>query len=366
MEERVKRMLDWHHGDRPGPSSIHLDTSNRCNLRCRFCWQRSHERKGWVDLKNELSDQRLLDLVDEAAELGVRDWLLSGGGEPMIRGDAAVRVMERIKRLGMEGDIITNGTLFTESAAESLVQAGWDRIRVSINGPVAGTHDYIVQLPGAFDRAVRSLGLIKKWKGRLGAVRPEIGFNTVINSVNYAQFSEIIGLLHELGGCLLNVQTIILYDNEEKKWALDEEKRKEFAGLVRKYIKQCMRYGIRTNLGEYQDAMLMDKSNELSQMTDLMGARQDGFLGTHCFEPWYLVTVRANGIVGSCRLFGDEGTSLHTQSLGDIWYGDYYNNTRKRLIDHKLPEYCRNCGANEFVENQKLRDAIMHRLQDNL
>src|SRR3989338_975878 len=127
-------MLSWASGEPQGPVSIHLDPTNRCNISCVFCWMRSHERWGLLDTSGELSNERLLRLVDEAASLGVVDWVISGGGEPTVR-PVPLEVMRRIKRLGMQGDIITNGTLFREGHIRELVELGWDRIRVSILGP---------------------------------------------------------------------------------------------------------------------------------------------------------------------------------------------------------------------------------------
>ena len=127
--ERNERLIQFYKGEKPGPISIHIDLTNRCNQRCLFCWQRSHERIGLLDLENELSDEQLLDFVREAAEMGVMDWLISGGGEPTVRTDLCRQVMERIKEYGMFGDIITNGTLLDEDWARRLVEIGWDRFR---------------------------------------------------------------------------------------------------------------------------------------------------------------------------------------------------------------------------------------------
>jgi len=324
MDERVNRILQWSKGKKQGPLSIHLDISNRCNLKCRFCWQRSHERIGLVDYSNELSEEKLLSIVKEASELGVQDWLISGGGEPLLRTDTAVKIMKEIKRDHMLGDIITNGTFFRDQDLKELVMIGWDRIRVSINAPSREMHDFLVDKEGAFDKAITSLRVIKELKKKNKTKVPEIGFNTVINSVNYKGFPKIVKLLAKLKGTVFNVQTIILYDEQEKKWTLDKKQRQEFNKIIRKVLKICERHRIHTNIQEYLSENVAEKSNELGVMDKLMGTEYEGFIGSHCFEPWYLVTMRANGIVGSCRLFGDEGVSIHDKSLKEVWFGSYY------------------------------------------
>jgi len=364
MEEKITRIKLWSEGKKQGPVSIHLDLSNRCNLTCKFCWQRSHERMGLVDYSNELSEEKLLSTVKEAADLGVQDWLISGGGEPFIRTDTTIRVMKEIKRYHMFGDIITNGTLFRGKDIEELVKVKWDRIRVSMNGPNKEMHDFLVDKKGAFDKVITALKLIKRLQRKYENKLPEIGFNTVINCVNYKTFPELVKLLIKIRGSLINVQTIILYDEKEKEWTLNKDQRKEFNKIIKKVLKITRRHNIHTNIGEYLSEDVVDKSSELGKMNTLMETNYKGFIGSHCFEPWYLVTIRANGIVGSCRLFGDKGTSIQNKSLKQIWFGSYYSRIRKRLINHDLPDYCKNCGANEFLENQRIREELIKAIKN--
>jgi MoaA/NifB/PqqE/SkfB family radical SAM enzyme len=361
MEEIIKRMLLWKKGQKAGPISIHLDLSNRCNLKCKFCWQRSHERIGLVDIKNEISEERLLKLVREAYELGVKEWLLSGGGEPMLRTETCIKVMKEIKKYNMHGDIITNGCFLNEENIKELLQIGWDRIRFSIDGSTKEIHDSIVSKEGTFNRVIKNIELINKYKRIYRKQNPEIGFNTVINSHNYKDFPYIVALLKRLNGCLLNVQNVILYSDEEKIYALNKEQIKESYGYLKKALDLANRYKIHTNLSSYINQEILDKSNKVSKMDKIIMDKlksQDSFINIPCYEPWYLMTIRANGIIGSCRLFGDSGVELTDQSLQEIWQGSYFNDARKKLLTGKLADYCKKCGANEIFENVKIREGL--------
>lgn len=368
IEERIKRLIEWSKGNPQGPISIHLDPTNRCNLKCRFCWQRSHERLGWLDTENELSGRKLLSIVDQAAELGVKDWLISGGGEPLLRTDDTVSIMKAIKKNGMTGDIITNGTMLNSRHIKDIVNFGWDTYRVSINGPNAKEHDFLVNSDGAFDKAVKSIVEISRLKEEIGVKYPEIGFNTVINRNNYQKLPEIIELLHDLGGTFINTQTIILYSEEEKVWTLKDEHRKDSQEYIRKSIETAKKLGIRTNLESYLDKKLLKDSTEMDGMKDLTMSEvskinhANGFVKTFCFEPFYLMTIRANGTVGSCRLFGDKGDNITEKSLRDIWFGEYFTNARESQINGNVPEFCTKCGSNEFLENKKIREELMRHL----
>lgn len=356
--ERVNRMLEWARGNPQGPVSIHLDPTNRCNVRCVFCWMRSHERSGLLDITNELPDRRLLALVDEAAKLGVIDWLISGGGEPMLR-PVTMKVMKRIKQAGMAGDIITNGTLFRERDVKALVKLGWDRIRVSILAPDEKTHDNLMAKEGSYESAMRALRWMARYKEKFNTPVPEIGFNTILSSGNYTTLPELVELLAEIGGTNINTQTIILYGEEEEWTSLNEEQRKEFPKYARKAVRIARKHNIRTNLNSYLDEQLVEKSSQLEQIHELMDTPFEGFIGSHCFQPFYLLTIRANGIAGSCRLFGDEGTSLHDRSLAEVWSGDYFTRAREHILGHKLFDYCKHCNANEYMENVKIRKELV-------
>ena len=362
MEELIKRIKEWSKGKPQGPISIHLDPTNRCNLRCRFCWQRSHERFGWLDRKTELSEKKLLEIVKDAAKLGIKDWLISGGGEPFARLSATTKTMIEIKKHGMHGDIITNGTLLNEFYSRKIIESEWDVIRFSVNAPLESVHNFMVDKKDSFKKVIRSIKTIQKLKEKLRKEKPVIGFNTVITSRNYILFPSLVDLLNDLGGKILNVQTIILYDTIEKIWSLNEEQRKDSIKYFKKALKKCKKYGIRTNIDSYVQKDVIEKTTEMGSIVDL-GKKEvkkfkgNSFLKAFCYEPFYLVTIRANGIVGSCRLFGDSGESIHNKTLAQIWFGEYFNNARKTLL--KGPQsFCSKCGSNEFLEQAKIRNEL--------
>ncbi|MEM5855052.1 MAG: radical SAM protein [Candidatus Aenigmatarchaeota archaeon] len=369
MEELIKRLVEWYKGIPQGPISVHLDPTNRCNLKCRFCWQRSHERFGWLNRRNELSEEKLLKIVRDAAKLGVRDWLISGGGEPFVRLDTTTKIMIEIKKHSMYGDIITNGTLLDEFHIKRIVQAGWDVLRFSLNAPDEKTHDFLVNKKGAYKKIIGNIKKVQKLKETLGKDKPEIGFNTVITSRNYFLFPSLVDLLDELGGKILNTQTIILYDNVEKIWSLNKKQKRESLKYLREALKKCKRYGIKTNLENYLSREVIEKTTEMNEIVEL-GKKEvekinssKNFVKTFCFEPFYLMTIRANGTVGSCRLFGDKGDNIKNKTLKEIWFGDYFRKARENLI--KGPqEFCSKCGSNEMLEQARIRGELIKVLEN--
>lgn len=362
-EEITKNLVKWSEGEAQGPTSIHIDPTNRCNLKCRFCWQRSHERFGWLDIKNELPEKRLLEIVGEAANLGVKNWLISGGGEPFARSRTTSKIMLEIKKRQMWGDIITNGTSMNEFYIRKIVKAGWDVMRISINAPSEKVHDFMANQKGTYQKAIKNIKTVERVKKELKSDKPVIGFNTVITSRNYSLFPSLVDLLCDCSGKILNVQTIILYDMKEKIWSLNEVQKKESIKYFKEAMKKCKKNGIKTNLENYTEKNMIEKTTEMDMIMELgkqevkkFESRND-LLKAFCYEPFYLVTIRANGTVGSCRLFGDHGNNLHTKTLKEVWFGEYFSKARDTLL--KGPQsFCSKCGSNEFLEQSRIRNEL--------
>src|SRR5690606_8157550 len=133
--------------------SITLFPTNKCNLPCEHCWLRWGEYDRTY--ASEMPDERLLELVDEAAELGVRDWTLVGGGDPMVRGKTVIAMCRRIREHGMDGMLHTNGTLFRPGQLEELVEMDWDRVAISLDGPTAELNNTIRGY--GFEKAVANM-----------------------------------------------------------------------------------------------------------------------------------------------------------------------------------------------------------------
>lgn len=92
------------------PPLMIVSTTEACNLACMGCYSCVHNRKA----TNELSDERIAEILDEASGLGVSIVMLAGGEPLLSHGwlDALGRHDE------MAGIVFTNGTLFDEHRSE--------------------------------------------------------------------------------------------------------------------------------------------------------------------------------------------------------------------------------------------------------
>jgi cyclic pyranopterin phosphate synthase len=111
-------------------TDLRVSVTDRCNFRCRYCMPA--EGMKWLDRDQILSFEEITRLVGLLARLGITDVRLTGG-EPLARRDfpklvAMLRQIEGIRDLA----VTTNGYLLERDAA-ALVEAGIDRINVSID-----------------------------------------------------------------------------------------------------------------------------------------------------------------------------------------------------------------------------------------
>jgi len=124
----VREPLFDGHGRRIG--DLRVSVTDRCNFRCQYCMPA--EGLPWLERSEILTFEEITRLVRLFAEMGVGDVRLTGG-EPLVRRDFP-RLVSMLSALDDVGDlsVTTNGYLLERDAA-ALVEAGVDRVNVSID-----------------------------------------------------------------------------------------------------------------------------------------------------------------------------------------------------------------------------------------
>lgn len=359
--EKLMRLYKWSRGIPSPPWKIDLEPTHQCNLRCVFCWTRDQERVGYAAYRKPLTDERLLSIVDEAAELGVKEWQIAGGWEPMIKPKLTMEIMRRIKKHGMYGCLTTNGTLFQPEMIEELVRIGWDQILFSIEGPTAEIHDELVGKSGAFDAATTAMRQFKRWMRELKSEVPRYSFHSVINSLNYDRMADMITLAHDLGCFAIDTEPITVWTKEFEHLRMNEDQKQVFHASLPEAIALAQKLGIHTSLRKLVGSRLVDKKDIVEQMSeDVEHDYQNQFLNSPCFEPWLNMEIRASGHTVPCRLNDDDDyVSVHDTSLKDIWYGEFFQDVRNALQSRNLPGYCATCAAGMVRHNRTIRQKLL-------
>jgi MoaA/NifB/PqqE/SkfB family radical SAM enzyme len=137
-----------------GPVGAKLELTYACNLRCGFCYTDSPRQT--LQRRAELSDEEWRRIADETIEAGVVEAVVSGG-EPLLRRDLTLDLVDRFAQAGIGTTLNTNGWFVDADVASRLGAHGGVTAHVSIDGPRPGLHDASRGVPGSWRRAVDAI-----------------------------------------------------------------------------------------------------------------------------------------------------------------------------------------------------------------
>lgn len=353
MQEIINRLLKWSNGFPDSPYIIDINPTDYCNLRCISCWQRNKRFEGKLDSKwYEISDTRLLALADEARELGIKRWEITGGGEPLIRKKLIIEITKKIKKLGMEGNITTNGTLLSKDIIRHLVKITWDSIIFSIDGPDPETNNYLRGSPNAFNKAIEALKLIKKEKDIQNKSRPKIAINVVLSNRNYDKLNPMIVFAHTYNCESIKFEPVTIHSKLGLELKLHQNHTAALYNKIPLAEKLAKKYKITTNLHHLMDTKMIEKSNYVSRTS------KNDFLSMPCYEPWYHIVIKVDGTAGPCCIYDKKRLNIKNNTLKDIWFSSYFNTIRKNILKNQLPDFCRICNAGQVAENNGIRKCL--------
>ena len=139
-------------GKKQIPLCGQIELTYRCNLNCLHCYAKGLERP-----REELTSDRLKDLIDQVTHEGCMHLCLTGG-EPLIRDDFFT-VYSYAKKKGLLITIFTNGLLLTEKTIGIFKRQPPFAIEITLNGITKETYETITQTPGSFETVMSNIRL---------------------------------------------------------------------------------------------------------------------------------------------------------------------------------------------------------------
>ncbi len=291
------------------PRSVDIDITNRCNLRCDYCYHFSSEG----DVEEDLPAAEWLRFFDELGRCAVMDVTMAGG-EPFVRDDL-FDLIAGIVRNRMRFSILSNGTLIDDACARRLAETGrCNTVQVSIDGSCAAVHE-TCRGRGTFERTVDAVRALRE-HGVPVAVRVTVHHRNVHDLEEIARFlledldlpSFSTNAASYMGLCRANTDTVSLTveDRVEAMRALTD-------------LESRYRGRISAQAGPLADARMwgeMARALEAGE-ADLPGG---GTLSS-CGCAFSKLAVRADGVYLPCSLLPMiELGRVNRDSLLEIWH----------------------------------------------
>jgi radical SAM protein with 4Fe4S-binding SPASM domain len=256
------------------PSTVLLETTLTCNLKCGHCLVSAGE-----PLPDELTASQLICVLERLYTMGVREVRLSGG-EVLIK-----KGWDRVTEFCVnrfDTRVLTNGMFLTEDIAGMLV--GCQEVHVSLYGSTAEPHERISQVTGSFDTAVSGIRLLTD-KGI------STGISFIATPFNNHHVEDVVHLAGLLGCTIVKVGIVSPVGRARKrKWELTECEKKELDETV-VHLKE-----------KYADIDIRWEEEKVEKHQHTCGAG---------YTSW---TVTANGDVYPCSIF--------RILLGNVWKED--------------------------------------------
>jgi MoaA/NifB/PqqE/SkfB family radical SAM enzyme len=356
MDTIIENLLNWYDGIKSSPEMVQIYPTNKCNLKCIFCVQRLNI----YNLKEEVSKKRWLEVIEEICKMGVKKFLISGGGEPLSTPDKTFSIMKLIKSYNGEGRIITNGVLWNELFIKKTISMGWNWIMFSLHGANPETHDFLTSANGTFNKVIKNLELFLKYKRKMNCEIPSLEFTFVLNKCNFKEVPEMIKLANDFGIESVNIEPMCINNKDAEKIKLNEKDRKLFFKKILPEAKKlAKKLGIRNNFSKLEEFKLIEKAgelrNEIIKLNSLKKPSKSSLLNSPCYEPWLWPKIEANGEVWPCSTIQMKTTNIKERNFKEIWYGEEFNKFRARILNFDLPEECKNCVITHIPMQKEIR-----------
>lgn len=193
------------------PVMLYLHLTNRCNMRCTYCYNATYRSRALESGVPELSSTEIQLLLDEAASLGVGQVIFTGG-EPLMCPDV-FSLAQHARNLGLNTALLTNGTLITGKKAIEITDL-FNAVIVSLDSWIKEEHEAL-RGHNTFDRTVDGI------KALIQAGHPSIIIRPVITKRNLAALPHFPEFAARELGCARFAPVPYLPNNLDEAIELD-------------------------------------------------------------------------------------------------------------------------------------------------
>lgn len=161
--------------------------TQKCNLRCKHCYQSATPDKQ----ADELNLEEKIRLIDELASHYMA-MIAFAGGEPTLSKDL-LPVLRRCQKHGMHTSLATHGGTMTPELAGEVAEAGVRYVEISLDSVYAEKHDRFRGVPGMWQRTVQGM------KNVVAEKRLRLGVAMCVHRDNVEEVEEMLHFCEAMG-----------------------------------------------------------------------------------------------------------------------------------------------------------------------
>jgi MoaA/NifB/PqqE/SkfB family radical SAM enzyme len=177
------------------PFIIFVDPSDVCNFQCKFCPTADRELMRKIPGRNHVMDLGLYKkIIDDICEFEkpIKVMRLYKDGEPLLNPNFLEMIRyAKEKKCAERIDTTTNASLLTKENSIGMIEAGLDRINISIEGVRKEQYLEFSKYPIDFDKLVENIGFLYKNRKNCEIIIKICG--DAISEEDKKKFYEIFG-----------------------------------------------------------------------------------------------------------------------------------------------------------------------------
>ena len=154
---------------------VRYEVTDHCNADCVMCPRDLHKLGRPHGIMNL---EKYKNSIDEVVDLGCKQVVLTGFGEPMIDKTLEKKV-QYAKSKGLRSYIISNASLLTRDRSERLIKAGLDELRLSYYGMRKESYERVM-VGLNFDVTMKNMADFLELRKQLGSKKPRLEINWLV------------------------------------------------------------------------------------------------------------------------------------------------------------------------------------------
>jgi radical SAM protein with 4Fe4S-binding SPASM domain len=302
---------------------LKIEVTHKCNLVCIHC-----SSDATPSCKREMLADRCLDILKQAAEMGVKEVAFSGG-EPLLWPyiEDAVEVAVSCQ---MTVTLYTSGNVDNiDTCFYSLYSKGLRKAVFSLFGPDMKTHENITRVSGSYNKTLKAIE-----NAQLAGLDTELHFVPFVS--NYSSLQSLAELGERMGISKISVLRFVPQGRGQllSGYTLNKLQNLE---LKRNIIKlRHAGYDIRTG-SPYNFLMINKEPGCYSGINRLIVGPD-----LHLYPCDAFKQIEAEEIVGTIKL-----SSLDTETLEACWNESPYLEAVREYLTTDFCEPCKDCRSLE-------------------